>query len=69
MLDKAREQHVKKIKELEEEAKNAGTVRKRDLAKAIKRTKDELTLYDSYHAHAKRQKESAKMCRRWTGSG
>lgn len=54
MLDKAREQHVKKIKELEEEAKNAGTVRKRDLEKAIKRMKDELTLYDSYRAHAKR---------------
>lgn len=55
MPDKVREQHVKKIKELEEEeAKNAGTVRKRDLAKAIKRMKDELTLYDSYHANAKR---------------
>lgn len=53
MLDKAREQNVKKIKELEE-AKNAGTVRKSDLAKAIKRMKDELTLRDSYHAHAKR---------------
>ena len=54
MFDKAREQHVKKIKELLEEAKNAGIVRKRDLEKAIKRMKDELTLYDSYHAHAKR---------------
>lgn len=34
MLDKAREQHVKKIKELEEESKNAGTVRKKRLGKS-----------------------------------
>lgn len=52
MADKAREEHVQKIRSAIQEMKTAGPYHRRDLARSIKRMKKELIIYDKYHNQA-----------------
>lgn len=48
----ARDKHIERMKELEEEIKSAGCIHKKDLQRELKRTKTQLMEYDRWHRQA-----------------